>query len=93
MPVDYITKNQTYREYIVDISAGGIFIKTQETLPAGNEITLTVPFPNKNYLTISGLVVRSSSEGIAVKFNRSDLELVSQIESLVDEIKVINKEK
>lgn len=90
MPVDYIDRNRVYKEYIVDISAGGIFIKTTNDVPVGNEITLTLPFPHQNYLTISGIVVRSSSEGLAVRFHRSDLELVSRLETLMDEIKVIN---
>lgn len=90
MPVDYIDRNRVYKEYIIDISAGGIFIKTTNDVPVGNEITLTVPFPQQNYLTISGIVVRSSSEGLAVRFHRSDLELILKLESFMDEIKVIN---
>jgi len=89
MPVDYIDKNRVYREYIVDISAGGIFIRTSNAVPVGNEITLTVPFPYQNYLTISGVVVRNASDGLAVRFHRRDLELISQLESLMDEIKVV----
>lgn len=92
MPVDYIDSNRIYREYIVDISAGGIFIKTNHTVPVGNEITLTVPFPYQNYLTISGVVVRNTAEGIAVRFHRSDLELVSRLENLVEEIKVVRED-
>lgn len=89
MPIDYIDRNRVFREYIVDISAGGIFIKTSNEVPVGNEISLTIPVPHSNYLTISGIVVRSLPEGIAVRFNRNDLELVSQLESFVDEIKVV----
>lgn len=92
MPVDYIDRNRIYREYIVDISAGGIFIKTSQSVPVGNEITLTVPFPYQNYLTITGVVVRNAPEGIAVRFHRNDLELVSRLESLVDEIKVVRED-
>jgi Tfp pilus assembly protein PilZ len=92
MPVDYIDRNRIFREYIVDISAGGIFIRTNQTVPVGNEITLTVPFPYQNYLTISGIVVRNTPDGIAVRFHRSDIELVARLESLVDEIKVVNEE-
>jgi Tfp pilus assembly protein PilZ len=91
MPVDYIDRNRIYREYIVDISAGGIFIKTENSVPVGNEISLTLPFPSQNYLTISGVVVRNAPEGIAVRFHRSDIELVSRLESLVEEIKVVNQ--
>ncbi|MCB9480249.1 MAG: PilZ domain-containing protein [Desulfobacteraceae bacterium] len=91
MPVDYIDRNRIYREYIIDISAGGIFIKTENSVPVGNEISLTLPFPSQSYITISGVVVRNAPEGIAVRFHRSDLELVSRLESLVEEIKVVNQ--
>ncbi|MGM0417291.1 MAG: PilZ domain-containing protein [Thermodesulfobacteriota bacterium] len=90
MPVDYIDRNRIYKEYIVDISAGGIFIKTSNDVRIGNEITLTVPFPYQNYMSISGVVVRSTPEGIAVKFHRSDLELVTRLESMIEEIKIVN---
>lgn len=89
MPVDYADRNREYKEYILDISGGGIFIKTRHNLPTGTELTLTIPFPDHNYLTIQGLVVRSGEKGIAVRFDREDLELVHQVQHLVDAIRLL----
>ncbi|MDY0133037.1 MAG: PilZ domain-containing protein [Desulforegulaceae bacterium] len=86
IPIDYIDRNRIYREYIVDINPSGVFIKTDNSVPVGNEISLTLPFPSQNQLTISGIVIRNTSQGIAVRFHKKDIDLISKIESLVEKI-------
>ena len=88
MPIQYADRDATYKEYILDISAGGIFIRTHHQLPSGTELSLTIPTPSNNYLTIQGIVVRSSENGIAVRFCQEDLELVEQLRSHVDSIRI-----
>jgi len=60
-----------------DISAGGIFIITKEAsyIPDDTRfiIDLTIPSKNKklkNFEKCAGTLVRSTSEGIAIRFNR-----------------------
>ena len=60
-----------------DISAGGIFIYTKEAsyIPDDTRfiIDLTIPSKNKklkHFEKCAGTMVRSTSEGIAIRFNR-----------------------
>lgn len=90
MPVEYASKDKNYKEYIHDISAGGVFIMTQQYLPVGHDIVMSIPLHNHSYVKIKGIVTWTNAEGIAVKFDdgvRLRLELIA---SLVDEIKAIS---
>jgi Tfp pilus assembly protein PilZ len=73
-----------YREFIKNISRGGMFIETDAPFSAGERITLTFSYANQpNPLRITARVVRRTSRGIGVEFTtlpNPDLEKI--IESL-----------
>ena len=68
-PVYFSASNRYYQGLIRDISRGGLFIQTDDSLSLGNEIHLVIP--NTKYdkdVMIKGKVVRSNPKGVAVKF-------------------------
>lgn len=67
--IAYATKGFSSIEYIKDISAWGVFIRTPKQIPVGEDITMTIPKPGSNTsIKIIGEVVRNSPNGIGVKF-------------------------
>lgn len=67
--IAYATRGFSSIEYIKDISAWGLFIRTQKNISVGEDITMTVPTPgNDSTIKIIGEVVRRNSKGIGVKF-------------------------
>ena len=67
--VAYATRGFSSIEYIQDISAWGVFIRTPKVVPVGEDIAMTIPKPGSQAsIKIIGEVVRNSPEGIGVKF-------------------------
>jgi len=59
-----------FTDFIQDISAGGVFIRSDGNFFIGQDLTLTFSLPkSEEEINISGEVVRLDSEGIGVKFN------------------------
>ena len=74
-------KNKTYDLETKDISTDGAFIYTNESLsfPEGTRLTIDLTFPSdsnkeltalKSLMECTGTMVRSTSEGIAIKFDK-----------------------
>ena len=69
MAVDYATKDRTYKDFIQNISTGGVFIETRMPLYAGQKLAMSFPLPNcKKHVKITGKIVRTNVQGIGVKF-------------------------
>jgi len=69
MVVDYATKGRTYKDFIQNISSGGVFIETRMPLYAGQKLAMSFPLPNcKKHVKITGKIVRTNVQGIGVKF-------------------------
>ena len=67
--VDYATQDQAYRDFIKNISAGGVFIETSVPASIGQELSLTFALPyHQAHIKITGEVVRISPQGIGVRF-------------------------
>jgi Tfp pilus assembly protein PilZ len=68
--VAYATQNLSSIEYIQDISAWGVFIRTKKPVPIGEDITMTLPplSGSNSSIKIFGEVVRATSKGIGIKF-------------------------
>jgi Tfp pilus assembly protein PilZ len=67
--VDYATQGQGYRDFIQNISAGGVFVETTVPISIGQELSLTFALPSHQaQIKISGEVVRISPQGIGVRF-------------------------
>ena len=54
----------------VNISKGGVFIKTDIKFAIGKQIRLAIPGSKiRNNISLKGLIVRISTEGFGVKFD------------------------
>jgi len=68
--VDYIIQGNAFKSYILDVSAFGVFIETNESFPVGHDISMTFSLPNhKKPFNLDGKIVWSGSQGFGVKFN------------------------
>ena len=87
MAVDYSTQDHVYKDFIQDISTGGVFIQTHMPFSVGQEVSLTFPLPNyQKHIKIVGEVVRSSPQGVGVKFKMADKDQAAIITSLLESI-------
>lgn len=87
MVVDYAAEGRAYKDYIQNISAGGVFIETRMPFTVGQEVSLSFPLPNhEKYIKITGEVVRTSPQGIGVKFKMVDQDQETMIRSLLEMI-------
>ena len=72
--VRYVGGDRIYKDFIRNISLGGLLIQTHEkrnALNLGQAVTLSVPFPKeKHYTRIIGEIVRISSQEIGIKFKK-----------------------
>lgn len=77
--IDYNVDDRYYRDFIQDISAGGVFIKTAQNLSAGQSILMTFMSPdNQKPFRIKGKIIHTQKDGIGVKF-----EIKSHVQRLV----------
>ncbi len=64
IPVGFIVQRCLYDGLIKNISKGGVFIKTNETLSVGQEISL---YFGKEHM--DGTIIRVEPQGIGVEFS------------------------
>jgi Tfp pilus assembly protein PilZ len=70
LPVQYVSQGRTYSGYTRNISLGGLFLRTRFPFSIGQGLILAfLPQDRHSYLKVTGEVVRTSPEGIGVKFN------------------------
>ena len=63
------TMDCDFQASIENISSGGIFINTSQHLFAGQEIAIKFDFPDaRNTIMANGEVVRTSMEGVGIRF-------------------------
>ena len=69
MVVDYATRDRTYKDFIQNISIGGVFIETHTFLGAGQKVAMSFSLPNcQKHVKITGEIVRTNLHGVGVKF-------------------------
>ena len=84
--LDYSTESASYRDFIKDISIGGIFIETSNSFSVGEQISMTILLPeHEKKITIQGEIVRIEKQGIGVKFKTSQLQK-EIVKSFVDRV-------
>ncbi|MDX2490940.1 MAG: PilZ domain-containing protein [Desulfosarcina sp.] len=67
---EYKLKEGAYRDFIKNISADGLFVRTWRKFVAGESIVLKFPlFQFDNTIQVSGKVVRNDQDGFAVTFD------------------------
>jgi uncharacterized protein (TIGR02266 family) len=87
MVVDYATEDRAYKDFIQNISFGGVFIETQMPFSVGQEVSLTFPLPDyQKYIKITGEVARTTEQGIGVSFKMTDKSQETVIKSLLEMI-------
>ncbi len=85
--VDYSDSDRFFKDYIHDISSGGVFIKTRESFSIGEEIVLSMSLSgDENAFRIPAEVMRKSEEGVGVKFKIQSQVQEDIITSFVDEL-------
>jgi Tfp pilus assembly protein PilZ len=76
LAVDYGTRDGVFKDFITNMSAGGVFIETRMPFAVGQEVTLT--FSSSNYedpVKITGKIAWGGPRGIGVKFSEVTLSL------------------
>jgi Tfp pilus assembly protein PilZ len=62
-------EDRSFKSYIIDISAVGAFIESNDRFPIGQKITMALKLPNhQEAFQLKGRIARSGSKGIGVKF-------------------------
>jgi Tfp pilus assembly protein PilZ len=82
---NYRIKGSNFRSYILDISIGGVFIETNERIPAGETIVLNFTLPNLSQpFSMTGKIAWSGPQGFGVKFENLSPPLDKAIKSYVE---------
>ena len=84
--VEYRVQGKTYESFILDISAFGVFIETDDHFDVGNEIHLEFSLPRyKDAFILEGAIVWSGSQGVGVQFTSLNESQVKQLRSFSEE--------
>ena len=68
--VGYAIQDASYIDYIQDINAWGVFIQSQQKVPVGESILMTIPLLcNGTSIKVVGEVVWSGPQGMGVRFD------------------------
>jgi Tfp pilus assembly protein PilZ len=65
------TKDGCFEAYLDNMSVGGLFLVTKETIEIGDTVDIVIPLPDKagkNNITVKGIAVRIMGDGVAFKF-------------------------
>ncbi len=75
--VTYATRGIAYEDFLLDISAGGVFIETRAVFTVGQLLSLTFPMPgHQHFISVTGQVVRVEGHGIGVQFEEAVQDLL-----------------
>lgn len=86
MDVNLVKNNQSLLEECVDISASGMFVKTEESFSTNEDITVSMMIAhngNKEEVTFESKVVRTPGNGIGIQFNSMDCANRTRLEELL----------
>jgi Tfp pilus assembly protein PilZ len=90
IPVDYSIQGRPFKNYILDISAYGAFIETDETFSTGDDILLNFTLPNHQIpFNLRGEIVWYGSHGFGVKFKESSHLKMAFIRSFAEQAEEI----
>jgi uncharacterized protein (TIGR02266 family) len=82
---NYRIKGNNFRSYILDISIGGVFIETDQRIPAGETIVLNFTLPNLSQpFSMTGKIAWSGPQGFGVRFENLSPPLGKAIKSYVE---------
>jgi Tfp pilus assembly protein PilZ len=73
---------RVFADFISNISAGGAFIRTTSPCLIGERITMTFSLPvGKEPVNVAGQIVRTTKDGVGVKFTSASKDLERTVES------------
>jgi Tfp pilus assembly protein PilZ len=85
--IDYTVKDRYYRDFIQDISEGGLFIETTKEFSVGQKILMTFASPDyQKPFKINGEIIHTHNDGIGVKFTIDSQVQQSVLRSYVNMI-------
>lgn len=85
--LDYMVDGKYYRDFVEDVSASGLFIRTNNEFKVGANITMTFELSTKERpFRINGEIVRVLPEGIGVRFIKESQVQEDAIQSLIENI-------
>jgi Tfp pilus assembly protein PilZ len=85
--IDYTVGDRYYRDFIHDISEGGLFIETSNDLSLGQKILMTFVSPDyQKPFKVHGEIIHTQTDGIGVKFKIESQVQESVLKSYVNMI-------
>ena len=86
--IEYEALEQFFKDYVTNISRGGIFIQTETPLPIGTKLYIRFLLPgSQEVIKTEGEVVWRSEEGkqrgMGVAFKKLDREARDRVEAIV----------
>jgi Tfp pilus assembly protein PilZ len=85
--IDYTVGGRYYRDFIRNISGGGLFIETSNEFSEGQNILMTFVSPNyQRPFKINGKIIRAQADGVGVKFKIESQVQESVLKSYVNMI-------
>jgi Tfp pilus assembly protein PilZ len=83
--VDYATQNEVYTDSIKNISTGGVFIETEQSLIVGDDVTMLFSdLTHIDLIKVVGDIIRKTPDGVAVKFVIPDETRLQNMVKFID---------
>ena len=83
---NYRIQDRNLKNYILDISIGGVFIETDQKLPVGKRMMLKFSLPNHTKpFTLKGKIAWSSPKGFGLKFREMTHQQGDELKTFVDQ--------
>ena len=83
IPVDYGVEARAFKDFIKNMSAGGVFIETRTPFSIGQEISMSFSSTKFDELIkIKGRIFWANMVGIGVKFMTEDQAIITVLEGL-----------
>ena len=88
LDVNYVFLGRYYSGYVMDIGTHGAFVETYLSPDVGDEISLSINYQDlQQPCKINGCVVRTSTKGFGIQFNRNNPSQNERIDALVDRMR------
>jgi len=91
LTADCIIDNRATQKFIRDISLGGAFVETVETLPLGLEIPMTLSMAHYRPFKITGEIARTTPRGIGIKFKTTSQVQREMIKGIVKKVEAFSR--
>ena len=83
---NYRIQDRTYKNYILDISIGGVFIESSAKFPVGKDVLLKFSLHNQQQpFTFNGRIAWSTSKGFGVKFENISVQQSDILKSFISQ--------